>query len=1402
MKKRILFSIFSMLFSAFVVGQTEINRPLATVNITFQVQNPALTPVYVFGSWSGWGNWPGDQMTSIGNGYYAVTLPLNSGTTYEYLFVNGGTPEKEVLNPAWPCTNGNAQYTNRVLTTGSSNSTVCYTWATCNTCNIPELLNLPVTFDNPNVNYNLVDFGGNASSIVADPVVPTNKVCKVIKSNTAELWAGTTIGGSTGFATAIPFAVGSTKMNMRVYSPNAGIPIRIKVEDPNDGGKSVETEKLTTVANGWETLEFDFANQAPGTQAINFSYTYKKLSVFFNFGTTGAAAGTKTYYCDDIAFGAAPPPLVDLPVTFDNPNVNYNLVDFGGNASSIVADPVVPTNKVCKVIKSNTAELWAGTTIGGSTGFATAIPFAVGSTKMTMRVYSPDAGIPIRMKVEDPNNPTKSVETEKLTTVANGWETLEFDFANQAPGTAAINFSYTYKKLSVFFNFGTTGAAAGTKTYYCDDIAFGSAGPTLVDLPVTFDNPNVNYNLVDFGGNASSIVADPVVLTNKVCKVIKSNTAELWAGTTIGGSVGFANPIPFAVGSTKMHMRVYSPNAGIPIRIKVEDPNNGSRSVETEKLTTVANGWETLEFDFSNQAPGTQAINFSYTYKKLSVFFNFGTTGAAAGTKTYYCDDIAFGPAPPIPVDLPVTFDNTNVNFNLVDFGGNASSIVADPVNPTNKVCKVIKSNTAELWAGTTIGGSVGFANPVPFAVGSTKMNMRVYSPNAGTPIRIKVEDPNDPTKSVETEKQTTGSDRWETLEFDFANQAPGTAAINFSYTYKKLSVFFNFGTTGAAAGTKTYYCDDIAFGAAGPAPVDLPVSFDNTNVIYNLVDFGGNASSIVTDPVVPTNLACKVIKSNTAEFWAGTTIGGTVGFANPVPFAAGSTKMTMRVYSPDAGVPIRMKIEDPNDPTKSVEAEKLTTRYGQWEILEYDFSNQVPGTAPINFSYIYKKMSVFFNFGTAGAAAGNRTYYFDDVTFGEADTTTVQVTFQVQSPDSTQAYVFGSWNNWVNWPGDPMSAIGNNIYVKTMRVPANSNYEFLFVNGSSPIQEILDPSWGCTNGNAQATNRVLSVGSNDITLCYKWASCETCGSPPADSIDVTFQVQSPDSTSVYVFGNWNNWSDWPGTPMTSIGNDTYSATMSFASNSNFEFLYVNGTTPVKEVLDPSWPCTNGNAQYTNRVLALGSADTTICYTWASCATCGSAPVDSIAVTFQVQSADSIPVYVFGSWTNWTNWPGTPMTSIGNETYEATLQLVADQNIEYLFVNGVGPTKEVLDPTWSCTNGNAQYTNRLSSLAGADTTICFLWSTCDACGTTSVNPISNDELKVNLSENGIRVFSNTVTEANQIGVFDMLGRTVYFSDKKQDLSYLIPMKLNPGSIYLISIKTSNRIFTFKAILMN
>jgi hypothetical protein len=407
-------------------------------------------------------------------------------------------------------------------------------------------MNLPVTFDDATVEYGLLGFGGaEASTIVTDPTNAANKVAKVIKSATAELWAGTTVStpNGSGFSTKIPFTATDKKMSVRVWSPNSGIKVRLKVEDSADGTKSVETEATSTVANNWETLTFDFANQATGTAALNLAFNYNKASIFFNFGVTGATAGEKTYYFDDVKFAPAGGGLtqMNLPVTFDDATVEYGLLGFGGaEASTVVTDPTNAANKVAKVIKSATAELWAGTTVStpNGSGFSTKIPFTATDKKMSVRVWSPNSGIKVRLKVEDSADGTKSVETEATSTVANNWETLTFDFANQATGTAALNLAFNYNKASIFFNFGVTGATAGEKTYYFDDVKFGSGvvvGIQTITFPAITDKTvgNPAFQLTATASSnlpvSYSTTSDKVTIAGSTVTIVKAGRVAITA---------------------------------------------------------------------------------------------------------------------------------------------------------------------------------------------------------------------------------------------------------------------------------------------------------------------------------------------------------------------------------------------------------------------------------------------------------------------------------------------------------------------------------------------------------------------------------------------------------------------------------------------------------------------------------------------------------------------------------------------------------------------------------------------------------------------------------------------------------------------------------------------------------
>ena len=148
-----------------------------------------------------------------------------------------------------------------------------------------------------------------------------------------------------------------------------------------------------------------------------------------------------------------------------------------------------------------------------------------------------------------------------------------------------------------------------------------------------------------------------------------------------------------------------------------------------------------------------------------------------------------------------------------------------------------------------------------------------------------------------------------------------------------------------------------------------LPVTFQETNVAYNLVGFeGAEASSIVTDPTDAQNTVGRVIKSATAQFYAGTSITDVVnnvqvGFSTAIPFSATTKQMTVRVWSPDAGIPVRLKAEDHLDDSHKVETEAVTTVAGQWETLTFDFANPVSGTDPLNLDYVFDKATILFNF-------------------------------------------------------------------------------------------------------------------------------------------------------------------------------------------------------------------------------------------------------------------------------------------------------------------------------------------------------------------------------------------------------------------------------------------------------
>jgi len=188
-------------------------------------------------------------------------------------------------------------------------------------------------------------------------------------------------------------------------------------------------------------------------------------------------------------------------------------------------------------------------------------------------------------------------------------------------------------------------------------------------LPVTFDEITVNYGVGVWGGNASAIIEDPTDPSNMVLETVDADYE--WSGSFLGGpnGTGLDNPIPFTATTTQISMRVWSPEAGVPIIFKVENGSNGGIAAEVTVNTTLAAAWETMIFDLGG------VLNFAEEYHKIVLLFNAGINEPGS---TYYCDDIELLP--------PVIKWNGSVSTDWFDgnnwLGGVVPTFADDVVVP------------------------------------------------------------------------------------------------------------------------------------------------------------------------------------------------------------------------------------------------------------------------------------------------------------------------------------------------------------------------------------------------------------------------------------------------------------------------------------------------------------------------------------------------------------------------------------------------------------------------------------------------------------------------------------------------------------------------------------------------
>ena len=560
------------------------------------------------------------------------------------------------------------------------------------------------------------------------------------------------------------------------------------------GSKGTFTMVSGTVA----TLVVTPTPNATGTIAV--SVDAAKFSDLASNANTAAASASQAYNTVAGAGGGGGGASAAL-ITFDEV-LAVQLTDFGTNGAPpvLATDPTGGTNKVLKIFKYKLpapgSEQWAGVTVSlihGANpaldaGSIPAIPFTASAKTMTARVYSPAVGVRVRLKVEDASNPGVSVETDALTTTANAWETLTFNFAN--PGlsppvgggaTSPLDITKTYNRLSVFMDFGLGnggGALPADRTYYIDDITFVAAAggggggggataptnaPTTVipagSITIYSDASSVaGLNMAPDWGQSNITRSEETIASNKSEKYVFGGAPFLYQGIDWTGGTTPATTIDVSA-KTNLHLDLWSADIA---SIKISLIGNGEFAV-TKTLT--AGSWNSIDIDLAlfTGVDKTKTIQLKLepvsagTLYVDNVYFSGGAGGGGATAPTN-------APATLIPAgSITIYSDASSVaGLNMAPDWGQSNITRSEVTIASNKSERYVFGGAPFLYQGIDWTGGTTPATTIDVSA-KTNLHLDLWSADIAS---IKISLIGNGEFAV-TKTLTAGS--WNSIDIDLA---------------------------------------------------------------------------------------------------------------------------------------------------------------------------------------------------------------------------------------------------------------------------------------------------------------------------------------------------------------------------------------------------------------------------------------------------------------------------------------------------------------------------------------------------------------------------------------------------------------------------------------------------------
>ena len=466
---------------------------------------------------------------------------------------------------------------------------------------------------------------------------------------------------------------------------------------------------------------------------------------------------------------------IQLPIDFEDASLDYSFVDFGNVISTVVDNPDISDNnqslRVGQTTKLANAEVWGGSylELDDPIDFSSLVNLGV-------HVWSPQSGIIVKLKVENATNPDIFYESDLVVNSANAWEELNFDFSG-------ADLTQEYHQVVIFFDFGNSGTDA---TYYFDDIKLVQSDSEVFESFEDFEGAAPIFT--EFGNIGSTqVISNPnpggINNTDNTAQLDNAVGSEVWGGAFFE----LTNQVIDFAGVKRIRFKSYSPFEGKVVKLKLENAD-ASVTHEVDMMTSVANSWELLTYDFID-APDAQ-------YTRVVVFYDFGNVGDGS---LYLFDEMEVGEGALVSTSPPTIIEDfEGVEPAFIEFGGiEPPLVIPNPdvsgINTTATAVSQLKTNGSQTWAGSF------FEVESPLDLNNyNNISVMTNVPSTGAVIKLKLENA-DASIVHEVDLLSTVSNEWEQLVYDFSD-APAA-------DYTRIVIFFDFGNPGDDS---IYYYDEF----------------------------------------------------------------------------------------------------------------------------------------------------------------------------------------------------------------------------------------------------------------------------------------------------------------------------------------------------------------------------------------------------------------------------------------------------------------------------------------------------------------------------------------------------------------------------------------------------------------